>query len=90
MCTLGHVLSKMLVKCRNGTAICRGIRGVYKTVGRAGERRGDVGSFCFNYCPTISMPRKYQPSTGFEELPRPDFLSQIPIKHGTGMLRHRA
>jgi len=39
MCTLGHdVPSKMLVKCRNGIEICRGIRGVYKTVSRAGER----------------------------------------------------
>ena len=46
MCTLGHnVLSKMLVKCRNGTEICRGIRGVYKTVGRAGERWSDVARF---------------------------------------------
>jgi len=39
VCTLGHdALSKMLVKCRKGTAVCKGIRGVYEMVGRAGEK----------------------------------------------------
>jgi len=33
----------------------------------------------------ISMPRKYQHSAGFEELPRHNSLSQILIKHGTAM-----
>ena len=31
------------------------------------------------------MPRKYQPSAGFEELQRPGSVSQIPIKHSTAM-----
>jgi len=31
------------------------------SVGRAGEKRGDVGLFCGNYCLIISMPRKYKP-----------------------------
>jgi len=37
------------------------------------------------------MPRKYEHRAGFEELPRHNSVSQIPIKHGTAMssgIRH--
>jgi len=44
--TLGHdALSKMMVKFRDGKAICKSIRGIYKTVGIAVEKRGGVARF---------------------------------------------
>jgi len=82
VCTLGHdALSKMLVKCRNGKVTCRGIRGVYKTVGRAGWKARRCGWFCGTVAKLLSnhLCAKEIPRAGFKELsdlaPNDRFLS---------------
>jgi len=74
MCTLGH---DVLSKCWSSVGTAQKyveVSGEFTKLWAAGERWGDVGSFCGNYCPIISVLRKYQSSAGFEELPvpRPD------------------